>query len=208
LAKGGGRSNPTDPSWLTTQFEFFDESGHAVKLSGQQIVNTASQLRYVYNDKPWDKIAQVTPQPIPTTGTVPTGQATRISPRSGRQLGTSEGTTVELKREPVTVPVKLVNEEEFILKATERIIVLEIEGAEFEQIPSGHYEIYLDLPEGEHPHFPSKYYVGNLALFGVKPRGERHEGEGPIRFTYDITKIVDRLKSDQKWNTTAEQVSA
>ena len=79
LAQGGGRSNPTDQVWLTTQFEFFDENDHPVKLSGQQIVDTAGQLNYVYNENPWDRIAQVTPQPIPptvpTTGAVPSGRS-------------------------------------------------------------------------------------------------------------------------------------
>jgi Common central domain of tyrosinase/Polyphenol oxidase middle domain len=206
LASGGGRSNPTtDTVWMTTQFEFFDEYGHSVKLSGQQILNTASQLNYVYNQNPWHNIAQVTPNPTATL--VSPAAPVPVSRRSVRQLGTSEVPAVELQREPATVLVKLVKEEEFTLKAPERAIVLDIEGVEFDQMPSGHYEIYLNLPEGERPHFPSKYYVGSLPFFGLKPRQERHEGEEPPRFSYDITKIIDRLKSDKKWNTQEARVT-
>jgi tyrosinase len=207
LAQGGGRSNPTDQVWLTTQFEFFDENGHSVKLSGQQIVNTAAQLNYVYNENPWAKVAQVSPKP-PAAAASPTGAAVRSSgTRSVRQLGTSEVPVPELKREPVTVPVKLVTEEEFKLKATERAIVLDIEGIEFDEMPNGYYEIYLNLPEGERPDFRSKYYVGNLQFFGVKAREQHHEGERPPRFSYDITKIIDKLKSDEKWNKQEARVT-
>lgn len=191
LAQGGGRSNPSDQVWLTTQFEFFDENGQSVKLSGQQIVDTAAQLNYIYNRNPWGDGAL---QPAQE----PTGTTTQPRNRSVRLLGTSKGSVV-LQREHVAVPVRLVKEQAFHLKATERGIVLEVEGIEFDRMPGGYYEIYLNLPQGERPDFRSKYYVGNLPFFGVKTRGQRHEGEKLARYSYDITKTIGRLKSDGQW---------
>ncbi len=48
LAQGGGRANPTDSPWLTTVFQFYNESGAVVNMTGAQIINTANQLCYQY----------------------------------------------------------------------------------------------------------------------------------------------------------------
>jgi Common central domain of tyrosinase/Polyphenol oxidase middle domain len=53
LARGGGRQDPTtDQVWMNTTFTFFDENGQQVQLSGKDILNTASQLSYCYDDEP------------------------------------------------------------------------------------------------------------------------------------------------------------
>jgi tyrosinase len=191
LAQGAGRSDPSDPVWLTTQFQFFDENGHSVQLSGQQIVDTAAQLDYIYNDDPWvDGVLQPASQA--------TSNATQPGKRTARRLGSSVLPAAQLGREPVTVSV-LVREQEFRLRAQEHAIVLNIEGIEFDKVPGDYYEIYLNLPQGERPDFRSKYYVGNLAFFGIKPRAQRHEGEEQPRQDYNITQIVAKLKSTKEW---------
>ena len=77
LAKGGGRADPTDVKWLDHRFTFYDEAGHAVYLTGSQIVDAVGQLNYRYDGEP-------TPPPhihkiIPGVGQVanPAGASTR-----------------------------------------------------------------------------------------------------------------------------------
>jgi len=48
LARGGGRANPTDPAWRGQSFTMFDEHGQAVTTSTAQVLDHATQLRYVY----------------------------------------------------------------------------------------------------------------------------------------------------------------
>ncbi|MFN2587200.1 MAG: tyrosinase family protein, partial [Actinomycetota bacterium] len=48
LGLGGGRANPTDAAWLGQSFDFYDETGAAVTLTGAEVVDAARQLGYVY----------------------------------------------------------------------------------------------------------------------------------------------------------------
>jgi len=56
------RHNPTDDDWLRNhKFNFYDENKKAVILSGQEILDTAKQLNYRYDDY------TTTPEPIELT---------------------------------------------------------------------------------------------------------------------------------------------
>ena len=48
LAGGGGRANPTEAAWLQQTFDFHDETGALVRLSGADVLDTAAQLAYDY----------------------------------------------------------------------------------------------------------------------------------------------------------------
>jgi hypothetical protein len=48
LSLGGGRANPTDTAWLNQSFIFHDATGSPVTLTGADVVDTATQLGYVY----------------------------------------------------------------------------------------------------------------------------------------------------------------
>ena len=48
IALGGGRANPTDAPWLTQSYQFYDETGATVTMTGQQVLDDAQQLRYKY----------------------------------------------------------------------------------------------------------------------------------------------------------------
>ena len=52
IQQGGGRADPTDAAWLNTTFTFYDEAGHAVYLTGAEIIDTMTQLNYRYDDDP------------------------------------------------------------------------------------------------------------------------------------------------------------
>jgi Common central domain of tyrosinase/Polyphenol oxidase middle domain len=80
LNMGGGRRNPVktcDDWWWKKSFKFYDETGQAKIMSGQEIINTASALlNYKYDDTPAPPISNVvcttkatlTPTfPIPTS---------------------------------------------------------------------------------------------------------------------------------------------
>jgi hypothetical protein len=48
LAQGGGRDNPPDNSWRNQPFTFHDETGASVSLTAAGVLDSASQLGYVY----------------------------------------------------------------------------------------------------------------------------------------------------------------
>jgi hypothetical protein len=78
-------------------------------------------------------------------------------------------------------------------------IVLNVEGIEYESSPGVYYEIYLNLPAGTtEPDPQGTHYVGNLALFALKP----HHGDAPpegVRQTYDVTAVVQELTKAGLW---------
>jgi polyphenol oxidase len=48
LAQGGGRSNPSDPSWLDMQWTFFDENKVWTSISVRDVLDYESNLGYSY----------------------------------------------------------------------------------------------------------------------------------------------------------------
>lgn len=53
IGLGGGRRNPTeDPVFMGTPFSFVDETGGFVSMTGAEVLDSASQLEYRYDDDP------------------------------------------------------------------------------------------------------------------------------------------------------------
>jgi hypothetical protein len=50
LALAGGRANPSETAWLSQTFFFYDETGAQVTLSCAEVVDSAQQLGYIYDD--------------------------------------------------------------------------------------------------------------------------------------------------------------
>ena len=53
LQQGGGRANPTSDSlWMWSYFKFYDETKKLVQTAANYVLNTKTQLGYVYDDDP------------------------------------------------------------------------------------------------------------------------------------------------------------
>ncbi|HVF58410.1 MAG TPA: tyrosinase family protein [Thermoanaerobaculia bacterium] len=188
LQQGGGRTNPTGNStWMNTKFTFFNENGTQVQMSGSQVVSTAGNLCYRYDDDP-----PVSPW------------ATRIAVRRGRpELVAASSAAVELEASPVrlTLPVPEANRGKLsrvFTEVPEAQMVLNLDEVSFEKFPGIHYEVYVNLPEGEEADPDSIHYVGNLQFFGLKPHAG-HEEKGPGPQSFDITANVRALKEVERW---------
>ena len=190
LSQGGGRSNPTPPQgdpWLSQSFEFFDiDAGTFVSLSGAEILATVAQLDYSYAELPAAFAALNLPPP-PAAETVP---------QAPKMLVEKDVSNLRLGNEPVSMTLQLVGEE---AAAKPSGLLLSVEGVEFDKMPSGHYEVYVNLPEGETPSFESPYYVGNLTFFGVEPRGKATEMSQPSKQTFDLDRVIGVLKEHGQW---------
>jgi hypothetical protein len=118
IALGGGREDPpkTDTVWRNTPFKFFDENGACVVMTGEEVMNTAQQLNYKYDDEERYAPSSRTTKAAPSTnGRSTDGQGTdgqagggearllaeapghgraadrRASERAGRDQGGPEG---------------------------------------------------------------------------------------------------------------------
>jgi hypothetical protein len=208
LAKGGGRQDPlSDSAWMNTTFEFFDENGHAVHMTGSQIIDTVAQLNYRYDDDPM-VMAQLAPKERPA----PLEAARAIEAR--QTLATSQTTAsetrIQLSAAPVTVSLPLSESASKLLKARsttsdEHKFILQLEDIQSDKPAGIHYEVYINQPQGEEPNFQSANYVGSLSFFGLKPHPMAAHGQGAdmtqkVMRDYDITKIVRELITRSSWN--------
>jgi tyrosinase len=202
LAQGGGRSNPTagsgDP-WLNQSFTFFDENGTQVNLTGSEILNTVSQLNYRYDTMPitspffilsvenlkakrdsrpiLPKLPQVRPIPV----------------RNMNKLLVKKNTKhLNLKQRPLSVQLKLPQELNVPVRSK---LTLHLKGVMVEALPEGHYEVYVNLPDGMKPNYKSDYYVGNLAFFGPEITSKRKL----MTHSFSLEKIEKKLKKANKW---------
>jgi hypothetical protein len=208
LAQGGGRQDPlSNSAWMNTTFEFFDENGHAVPMTGSQIIDTLTQLNYRYDDDP---IVMGQLRPAPIERPAPLGAARAIEARRLLATTTASETRIQLSNAPVTVSLPLSEAAATQLKAmiapgAERKIVLQLEDIQSDKPAGIHYEVYLNLPQGEEPNFQSANYVGTLSFFGLKPPSMAGHGQGAdmtqkVMRDYDVTKVVRELITRSSWN--------
>src|SRR5579863_1706086 len=202
LQQGGGRQDPlNDSAWMNTTFEFFDEAGHAVDLTGSQIIDTVGELNYRYDDDP-TTMAQFHPVQF---------HPTPVSPRLIlKTLATSQAgaARIQLSGEPVSVSVPLPENavsqlRAFIEHKVENKIILQLNDIQYERARGIYYEIYIDPPKGEKVNFHSPYYVGSLSFFALKPHSMAGHPVAPrssVFTEYDISKQVRDLSARGAWN--------
>jgi hypothetical protein len=185
ISQGGGRTDPTgNAAWMNTMFTFFDETKTQVQMSGSQVVSTASQLKYCYDEE---------------RNPYPYNYTERLAPRTRLLDILAASSKVELTAKTARLALNLDD------KARSEIsrsigaaandtaapqLVLDFEGIEGKP-PEGYFEVYINLPDGvKDPDYRSEYYAGNISFFGLDSdhSGQRHE-----KPTFKLV-ITDRLR--------------
>ena len=190
LNQGGGRANPTQSQWLTTNFVFHDENGTQVQLSGQQVVDIAGQLGYRYEGVAAFAAAAELLEEAVTAAGPPAGEP---------ELVGASDRPVQLSGEPTSVDVQI-DSRAVAAVAAPRYVYLNIEDVEAERNPETAYEVFIAPPgEGVVPR-----YVGNVSFFGIEhmAAGGREGEDGPhgFRRTIDITRHVETLREQGAWD--------
>ena len=222
LDLGEARANPVDDGvWMDTAFTFFDEGGDEVQMSGREIVETAPQLDYVYDDEPAGALGALS-----AVGALARAGAAEALAGSSAAFGSAGdepeptviGSTgaeggaeiIELGAEPTRVAVELAGPADAVAASAEASaegrpeaggrLVLGINGVEYDENPGVTYEVYLNLPEDQEPDYRSDYYVGNIGFFGMTPHEEHEGGHGhPANLSFDVTDNVRALSDKGEW---------
>jgi tyrosinase len=195
LYTGSGHTNPTgDAGWMNQSFTFATETGALVNHHGSEIVDTQTQLRYVYEH---------TCAPIFSVLAVAAVAAIR------RQFLSSLLIAKEVKVPTEAARVTVRQEERGGLEKLVSLLVepdeavrslLVFEGVRTEAPADGYLEVYIGLPEDAEPSAESPYYAGNLDFFGadaesrrsMAARGQEHDGHGLTR-EIDVTETLRKL---------------
>ncbi|MEM7049113.1 MAG: serine hydrolase [Acidobacteriota bacterium] len=167
--QGEIEGNPIhDPNWMSHQFLFFDESGEPVCMSGKDIVDTAAQLGYVYDEGEIDAAL-----------TSDSGTAPRYEPVPRADLvAASETTRVELGAGAISVDLPLgIEGQERLGQAAEagRNVVISIQGLQFQDNPGVLYEIYADPASLEGLDTADDSFVGTLDFFVARGQNDPHD---------------------------------
>jgi tyrosinase len=191
IALGDGRANPTnDAAWMQTKFMFFDENGTQVALSGSEVLETAAQLAYRYDDG----AVELAVRPVEKAVNMGTRAPTEVGasrPEGGVTLGT------EAVRVRLAISASNVTE----AATQERGFRLIIDGIHYTQNPGAYFDVFVGLPEGVAPDRGSRYYAGPLALFALEhqhatPAGGEQAPAPRGRWVRDVTSLVLRLRSE------------
>ncbi len=208
LGQGGGRTDPSDAAWRNTQFTFYDEAGHAVYLTGAEVEDTVGQLNYRYDDDPlmlkWRfprfflaTEMQPLPSPVPEEIARPAPIELRLLAQNAPTTGSN---TIELagKTERIEVPLNEDASSRMRAFAASRgptgELVLRLDDIRYDKSSGVYYEVYLNPPAGPLDiHTPG--YVGNLALFGLKPHamampGHANMPAANIHVDFDISPAI------------------
>lgn len=203
VQQGQGRTDPGDSAWLNTTFTFYDEAGHAVYLTGAEIVDTVGQLNYRYDD-----------DPAPQSGAKPKILAQGTAPQNGASEGASRkpptvlaesaalpgGARITLATTPARVQIPLTESVRATLRGLAReparMVLLRIDDIRTEKPPSFYYAVFVNPPEGQKLDSRTPGFVGNLSLFSLVPH--RMPGGKPmptrdIFVDYNISPLLDRL---------------
>lgn len=215
ISSGGGRTNPTTSTWLTTTFQFYDENGATVSMTGADVVNTAAQLNYLYGaqtcGRPWERFDWRVWRTI-----------TRIPPWDPRIL---DRVLPIIERPPLPDPVPVMRTESSVrlgaprsvarLVATPegkralgafatqdgqgRNLMLRLDGIRLVQPPAVYYEVYVNLPANARGvSYTDAYYAGNLDFFGPSPEGGR--GREPMHKMLSLLPVYARLRATGEWD--------
>ncbi|MBX9628489.1 MAG: tyrosinase family protein, partial [Gemmataceae bacterium] len=211
LNLGGGRANPSDPTFLDTQYSFADETGATVTTKVRDILSSAT-LGYRYDDTPNPAVAAamalttaaVAP-PAATLAATSSAPAEALDKVEAKPLGFE---VARVKLAPVP-DARAALAQAFPATGGPRVLVA-VEGVTADRPPGYAVGVYLNLPPDASAEERRRYYVGTLDFFGKTKADERaahgHGGGGGFTQTFDATALAARLQGGKGWDPDALSV--
>ncbi len=184
LALGGGRANPPQAAWLTQSFVLYDENGAQVTLTGADVVDTAAQLGYIYDDVPTPLAAM--PEEF---------RMQRPSPRAPELVAASQTPLVlvgDAASVALTVPASSRGALEEAARSEARRLFVTVDDIQAEEDPGVAYAVFLTGARSE------RYHIGNISLFGIRQMNDPnrpHDGAPGFRHSFEVTDAVRALRA-------------
>ncbi|NUO64667.1 MAG: hypothetical protein HOQ12_06860 [Gemmatimonadaceae bacterium] len=221
LDSGGGRVDPTgDNTWMTTSFDFYDENGATVSLTGAQVVDIACQLRYQYENSLCGRRVVLDPDwwKHLTSLRLPAAAVTAKLDTLGRRPALPDSVLVaqslaalRLGGKPVETTLPITDEGKARIAALERDpqggarIDLVLDGVTVDGTPAAAYEIYIDLPAGAAADYRGPHFVGILNLFGASTR-DAHQDKREAQIV-PLTLAFLQLRAARLWSEDSVRVT-
>ncbi|MGH2919205.1 MAG: tyrosinase family protein [Solirubrobacteraceae bacterium] len=190
-----GRANPTNADWLSQEFAFYDELGNEARMTPAEVLDTATQLDYVYDDQPSVRLPDVAPE-----------QPADRAPAQPPELAAATDEPLELAGEPKSVSLSVPSSSRRLLAAPQEgggRLLVRAEDIEAERDPKIVYGVYLNLPDGADDAERLAHHIGNLSFFGIEKAGDPDAPPGGgigWRHTFDATDVVAHLEAEHGWD--------
>jgi hypothetical protein len=220
LNTGGGRANPTDPTFLDKEYTFADETG-ATRAGKVGDAIGSAQLGYRYDTEPAAVAGAAAPAAMAFAKAAPPRVAATSAAAENRDLPLEKVEAKPLQFEVERVKLNVVPEARPLLAA--RVapqavggprVVVAVEGVAADEPPAFLYGVYLNLPPGDPSRLSEQerrlHYVGGIDFFG-KTRADRkaggHAHGETFDATLDATRAVARLQQAGRWDPGAVMVA-
>jgi tyrosinase len=199
----GPGANPTQSTWLTQRFDFFDTTGSRVSRKAEDALDIERQLSYTYSNLPAtfapasDRDVELRP------ASVSDEQPPEMVGATEEPL-TLNGLT-QSTRMQVSAPLRPAGSDVGGGPQEPEHVYLSIDNVEGERNPGLVYSVFVNLPEGEPPEHPSPYFAGSMSFFGIE-HSAAGAGDGgdeaphSMQYGFDITPIVAQLKEEGRWD--------
>jgi len=177
LWQGQGRADPSDAAWLSTKFTFYDEAGHAVCLTGAQIIDTVGQLNYRYDTDPAPETHIGSPIMMAQSAALQSGEQLATPENPPTILSQSTALTgaerIALSEAPAAVQLPVTKTVRANLQRLAhepgRKLILRIDDIQTKAAPDFYYAVFIDPPEGQKLDSDTPGFAGNLSLFSLVP---------------------------------------
>jgi hypothetical protein len=197
LWRGTGHTDTTDTTWRGFRFTLRDATGAAVTMRPRDVLDTVAQLDYTYDSPP--AVAAV-PEEVPVTERP---QPVLIGAAETPVEVTRRGATTHLAVEPL--PGNLTAD----VEATPPQTYLNLADIEGEVNPGIVYGVYLNLPDQLRTDTSdaerAEHLAGVASFFGIElttAPGAAESGEEAhaMRYSFNVTNLVNRLQSRGEWD--------
>ncbi|MGV0812643.1 LysM peptidoglycan-binding domain-containing protein [Mycolicibacterium boenickei] len=187
------RSNTTEAAWLTgVTFHFHDENRATLTETVQDVLETATQLGYSYDDiaAPFALEALMPAAPVPENPPELVGASDNAIALAGDTTNVTFG---------IAPPLGPLAEE--AVPASRAF--LRIEDVTSPAPVGVTYKVYLNVADGE-PAIDDDHFVGVAAFFGIEETSNPDNEHGGMRLAFDITGLYQRFSAEGRWS---DQVS-
>jgi hypothetical protein len=193
-----GHTNPTSASWRNRAFALRDEHGVAVSMQVDDVLDPVAQLGYTYDTQLVVAAREGTP---------------RMPDRDRPVLVGANAEPLELDRRGGEVEIEIEGLTERVAAGDpiERVY-LDLADIEGETNPGIVYGVYLNLPADAAEDAREDHLAGVVSFFGVElttPQGAAASDEAAhaMRYSFDVTALVDRLRARGTWAPDRVRVS-
>jgi hypothetical protein len=188
--------NPTAQTWLNRRFKLRNAAGTSVSTMVKDVVDDIAQLDYTYDGLP----AQAALAEEGEGVQVPRRKKPVMIGRNDRGVAlTTAGASAEVAVGPLPQPRAAAG------ATTSPRLYLDLADIEGSRNPGVVFGVYLNLPKGADPEGRDEYLAGVVSFFGIEQAGAtaavpKGRDAHPIHYSFDITEVVDRLRSKGTWD--------